>query len=316
MNFLVDPPEIIHHNAALDDEQIRVTAAFVDELLELGVVSTLEEGYDIVTTAPMFCVPKEGQEGEWRVIADMLRGGQNSCIGNDPVFLPRPAHILEGLYGHRFPAVVGASKFFYQFKTHPDDRRFLGLLHPVTNILYAYFGLPMGGANSPSLAVRYGLSFVRLLKESFSLFQGKARANCWWTGFSDLGFDPLLGWGYVLENEHGPSVRIRVFVDDFFIHGPTHATCSRALTFFIDTALKCGMLCHPNKCTPPNPLAKYLGFIFDTQGAVPCLKIPLTKRERALAIVEYLLSNPLREWSRLSLAVAAGILESLVEATP
>ncbi len=160
MNFLVDPPEIIHHNAALDDEQIRVTAAFVDELLELGVVSTLEEGYDIVTTAPMFCVPKEGQEGEWRVIADMLRGGQNSCIGNDPVFLPRPAHILEGLYGHRFSAVVAASKFFYQFKTHPDDRRFLGLLHPVTNILYAYFGLPMGGANSPSLAGRYGLSLA------------------------------------------------------------------------------------------------------------------------------------------------------------
>jgi hypothetical protein len=242
MNFLVDPPEIIHPNAALDNKQICVTAALVDELLELGVVGTPQEGYDIVTTAPIFCVPKEGQEGKWRVMANVLRGGQNSCSGNDPVLLPRPAHILEGLYGHGFSAVVDASKFFYQFKTHPKDRHFLSLLHPITGILYAYFGLPMGGANSPSVAGRYRLSFVRLLKENFSLFQGKARANCWWTGFAELGFDPLLGWGYVLENEHGPSIRIWVFIDDFFIHGPTHATCSRVLTFFMDTALKCGML--------------------------------------------------------------------------
>jgi hypothetical protein len=41
------------------------------------------------------------------------------------------------------------------------------------------------------------------------------------------------------------------------------------------------------------------------------------KRERALAICEYLLDAPsAKNWSRLSLAVAAGVLESLSEATP
>jgi hypothetical protein len=56
---------------------------------------------------------------------------------------------------------------------------------------------------------------VRLLKENFSIFQGKSRANCWWTRFSKLGFDPELGWDYLLENEHGSLFRIWVFVDDF-----------------------------------------------------------------------------------------------------
>jgi hypothetical protein len=47
----------------------------VEELLDLEAVQTPTEGHTILTTAPLFVVPKEGQEGEWQVIADMLRGG-------------------------------------------------------------------------------------------------------------------------------------------------------------------------------------------------------------------------------------------------
>jgi hypothetical protein len=51
--------------------------------------------------------------------------------------------------------------------------------------------------------------------------------------------------------------------------------------------------------------------------AIPCLRIPVSKCERALAIVEHLLASPpTQEYSRLSLTVAAGVLQSLVEATP
>jgi hypothetical protein len=76
------------------------------------------------------------------------------------------------------------------------------------------------------------------------------------------------------------------------------------------------MLCHPTKLTPPNQVVKYCGFLLDSR-AIPCLRIPLSKRERALAIVEHLLESlPTREFSRLSLAVAAGVLQSLVDATP
>jgi hypothetical protein len=67
-------------------------------------------------------------------------------------------------------AVVDASKYFYQFPTHPDDRPFLGLKHPITGVLLEYAGLP--------IACRYGLSFIRLLKERFDEFGGDPKINC------------------------------------------------------------------------------------------------------------------------------------------
>jgi hypothetical protein len=63
-------------------------------------------------------------------------------------------------------------------------------------------------------------------------------------------------------------------------------------------------------------VVKYSGVLLDSR-AIPCLRIPLSKHERALAIVEYLLESlPTREYSRLSLVVAAGVLQLLVDATP
>ena len=84
----------------------------------------------------------------------------------------------------------------------------------------------------------------------------------------------------------------------------------------LDLAVDCGMLCHPDKLTPPKQVVKYCGFLLDSRG-IPCLRVPVAKRERALAIVDHLWEAPsTREFSRLSLAVAAGVLQSLVEATP
>jgi hypothetical protein len=105
-------------------------------------------------------------------------------------------------------------------------------------------------------------------------------------------------------------------VDDFIIHGPTFDKTTAALKYFLDMTVRVGMLCHPKKLTPPCQVAKYCSFLFDTR-TIPCLSIPVTKRERALAIAKHVISSvSTREWSRLSLAVAAGVLESLVEATP
>jgi hypothetical protein len=88
MNFLVEPMPRLNPNAHMDSDQLDVAAGFVDELLELSILRTFTKGKEFMMNAPLFVVPKEGQEGEWRVIADMLRGGQNSCMGSDPVFLP------------------------------------------------------------------------------------------------------------------------------------------------------------------------------------------------------------------------------------
>jgi hypothetical protein len=316
MNFVLTPPEIIHDNSPMDDEQLQVACEFVEELIGLGTLAPLKDE-EVKATAPLFCIPKEGQPGQWRVIADMLRGGQNSAIGNDPVFLPRLLHILGEMYQGGWSAVVDASKFFYQFSTHPDDRPYLGIKHPKTGQLLAYYGLPMGAGNSPALGNRYGLAFLRkLIREHPDLFQGKLRANGFLAAFSKSPtYDPSMGEGYIIQTPCGLAVKIWAFVDDFLIHAPTRELCERALTVFLDGALDCGMLCHPKKLVPPQQDVRYCGLIFDTHGN-PTLLMPEDKKERAGAMVDYTLSKPRKEWSRLALSVLSGTLESLAECTP
>ena len=161
MNFLRTPKAVIHDNAVMDEEQTQVVASFVEEPKDLAAVQTPLEGREILTTAPLFVGHKEGgqedewraiadMEGEWRVIADMLRGGQDECTAGDPVFLPRISHILDQrMYTGGYSGVVDASKYFYQFPTHPDYRPYLGLQHPISGILLEYAGLPMGGGEHP-----------------------------------------------------------------------------------------------------------------------------------------------------------------------
>jgi hypothetical protein len=56
----------------MDEEQVNVAAAFVDKLLELKIVNLPAEGKEVLMNAPLFTMPKEGQEGQWRIIADVL----------------------------------------------------------------------------------------------------------------------------------------------------------------------------------------------------------------------------------------------------
>jgi hypothetical protein len=207
MNFMKSPPPKLKPNVIMDEEQLAVAAAFVDELLALKVLHLLDNGEaEIILNAPLFLVPKEGQPGKWQVFADMLRGCQNMYIGNDPTVLPCISHILALMYEGGYLVVVDASKFFYQFKTHPDDQKYLGLIHLVTGIPDADGGLPMGAGQSPSLACRYGLAFLRTLQSCYAEFQGLPLAKCWWNGFSETGFDPKLGYGFILESDDGPAV--------------------------------------------------------------------------------------------------------------
>jgi hypothetical protein len=113
MNFLKNPPAGLMPNAPMEEEQLEVVWKFVDELLDLGITGVAPGDRPTILNASLFVVTKEGQPGEWRVIADMLRGGQNECVDSDPVFLPRTAHILDQMYTGGLSAVVDASKCFY-----------------------------------------------------------------------------------------------------------------------------------------------------------------------------------------------------------
>jgi len=319
MNFLTEPSPAIHPNADMDAEQRNTAATFVDELVAIGAIGPPDPDFPVVTTAPLFCVPKPGQPGQWRVISDMKTGGQNGVVGADPVFLPRATHILEEMYAGGYTAIVDASKFFYQFGTHPDDQPHLGVVHPITAALLVWLGLPMGSGNSPALAGKYGLAFLRLLRERApDLFGDHGEANCFWSGFKASGkFEPKHGYGFVLKRPDGTlGARVWVFVDDFAIHGAAEEIANEAVQLFFDVALEVGLLCNPVKCHPPAQVCKYLGFLFDTRG-IPILRIPEDKRERGIAMLEHTLGHPSSwEFSRLSLSVLVGTLESMSEATP
>ena len=271
MNFLEPPEAGIRPNGEMDEEARVVAGEFADELMDLGVLQAPEAEFPVLSNAPLFAIPKAGQPGEYRIICNMKEGGQNEVVSGDPVYLNRPAHILSQLYSGGYTAIVDASKFFYQFPTTREDRPYLGTLHPTTEELLVYFGLPMGGANSPALAGRYGLAFLRLLREQHEVYKGAMKANCWWEGFRGTGYKPSLGYGIVLERvDVLPLVRLWVHVDDFKIHGPDYESTAEGLHLFLDATVRVGLLCHPKKLKPPRQVQEYTGFIFDTRG-IPCL---------------------------------------------
>jgi hypothetical protein len=113
-----------------------------------------------------------------------------------------------------------------------------------------------------------------MIRERFAEFQGDPTVNSWWTGLTEEGYNPDLGYGFVLNGKDGAAVKIWTFVDDFCIHGPTKEKTTRALHLFLDLAVDCGLLCHPGKLTPPQQVVKYCGFLSDSR-AIPCLRIPI-----------------------------------------
>ena len=232
------------------------------------------------------------------------------------MYLNRPTHILERMYSGGWSAVVDASKFFYQFLTWEPDHSFMGVIHPVTGAPLYWASLPMGSANSPACAGRLGLGFLQKLRERLNPGGLTPEENTWRMAFEEGAYDPTRGYRVVLKQEGDLVILLWVHVDDFLIHGPTLETTQRALQVFLDTALEVGLLCHPKKLVPPAQTPKYTGFIFDTRGT-PTLRVPQDKRQRALSMVEYTLSLPPPcKVSSLGMAVLAGTLESLADATP
>jgi hypothetical protein len=177
MNFLEQPEEGVTPNAPMEPEELRGTEEFVDELVDLQVLTPPPPGVTVKCAAPLFVVPKPDEPCQWRVISDMKRGKQNQSIDKDPVFLRHPSHVLEQLYAGSYTAVGDACNIFYQFPTRKNEQ---GLLHPRTGEILVWTGLLMGSASSPGIAGRMGSSFLRLLKLRYlNLFGGTAHENTW-----------------------------------------------------------------------------------------------------------------------------------------
>jgi hypothetical protein len=316
MNFLITPGGELQLNSEMDAEERIAAGKFVDELRNLGILAKAEGR--LKANCALFCVAKgPKQPGEKRCIADMKKGGQNSCIGKDPTFLVRSDDILPHLYPGGWTAIADASKYFHNYKTHPEERLYLGCIHPITNEELVYVGLPMGSASSPSIACRMGNSIMRLLKSESSTFQGTPIENTWRNSMDGKGYDKRLGHGRVYMGEDKlPAALIWGMVDDFFVHGPTKEKCGKAFSEFMDLTVRLGIICQRVKTKPPAQQQIFCGMDYDTQG-VPTLRIPEEKVSRGLATVEYIIrQNTDGRLSRLAVAVGNGFLQSLVESTP
>jgi hypothetical protein len=156
----------------------------------------------------------------------MKKGGQNSCIGKDPVYLTQKRTILAQMYTNGWSAVAHASKQFHNFPTVPGERKYIGCIHPITEAQLVYCGLPMGLSNSPAISCRVTNGGIRTIQERESLFQGNVRLNTWATKMTDGTYDLRLGHGRVIMGNDGlPAALIWVMVDDFLIQAPTQRKC-------------------------------------------------------------------------------------------
>ena len=316
MNFLVTPSGELEMNSDFEDpEQLETATNFFDELIKLGVLRPATT--PLRANCPLFLVAKPGQAGQWRCIADCKRGGQNACSGKDPVYLSRAADILPRLYSGGWSAVADASKHFHNFPTRTDEQQYLGCIHPKTGLRYHYGSLPMGCSNAPAIACRIGNSVLRLLRRESGEYQGTPVENSWRQSLADGTYLPGKGHGRIIMGEDGePAALIWGHVDDYFVHAATREKCTRAFNSFMDLTVRLGFICQKVKTSPPAQVQKFCGFLYDTTGT-PRLVIPEDKVTRARATIDFLRAQPNQErLGRLTLAVALGRLESLVEATP
>jgi hypothetical protein len=315
MNFLIHPSGDLILNSEMDEIELSAAGKFVDELISLGVLQPAKE--ELLGNCPLFCVDKPGQPGEKRCIADMKRGGQNACIGKDPVYLTQKRTILAQMYTNGWSAVADASKQFHNFPTVPEERKYMGCIHPITEVRLVYCGLPMGSSNSPAISCRVTNGGIRTIRERESLFQGDIQLNTWATKMSDGTYDVRLGHGRVVMGADGlPAALIWVMVDDFLIHAPTRRKCNQAFSLFMDNMVRMGFICQRVKTSPPSQEQKFCGLIFDTRST-PTMRIPMAKISRTLATLARIRElNDRQELTRLAGSVLGGLCQSLVDATP
>lgn len=317
MNFMKPPVPGLVPNSEMDGEELTSACGYVDELKRLGVSPPATE--PLVNNGPLFLVEKalasDGQSAGHRCISDMKKGRQNEVCVSDPSHMSSTQDILPLLCPNGYSGVIDASKFFHMFRTKPDERKYMGLIHPVTGEHLWYERFPMGSTNSPGASGRFGAAFLREVIDTDPRFRGVPMDNNMASHLRGLGYDPTVGIGRILVGEDGlPALLLWIHVDDVFLHGPTEDKVNAGMTHLLDTAVRLGLICQPAKTSPPAQVQKFCGFLYDTRG-IPAIEVPPAKIAKALAMTDFILADPHRAFSRLTVAIVAGVLQALVPAT-
>lgn len=122
----------------------------------------------------------------------------------------------------------------------------------------------MGSSSSPAFASRVGNSFLCRIQQKFGTYSGVGTANCFWSSFEELGYNPDHWYGFILTNQYGIVVKLLGFVDDFLIYGWSLQLCSQGLTMFLDFAVDYGCLAHPDKLIQPSQQVSYVDFLLNS----------------------------------------------------
>jgi hypothetical protein len=316
LGFLIPPSGELALNGKFTPEEREVAGRFIDELKELGVIIAATE--ELKANRPLFCVDKSYDSDLKRCIASCKGGGQNACMGKDPVYLVQKKTMLWRMYAGGWTGIADASKQFRTFPTHPEERKYLGCIHPVTDEKLVYAGLPMGATNSLPIVCKINNLALQQLCEECELFSGTPEINTWSEALRMGSYERRNGHGRILIGSDGlPAVIIFCIVDDYFIHGPTtKKKCQAAFSAFMSYMLRLGFICQKWKTSPPAQVQKFCGMMWDSHR-VPKVVIPDSKVTRALATIEYMLMlDDQGILSRLSATVGGGLLQSLVDATP
>jgi hypothetical protein len=131
LGFLITPGGELALNGHFTKEEREVAGTFVDELKELGVLIPATE--ELKANCPLFCVNKSYDSRQKRCIVNCKGGGQNMCMGKDPVYLVQKETMLWRMYSGGWTGIADASKQFHNFLTDPEVRKCLGCIHPVTD---------------------------------------------------------------------------------------------------------------------------------------------------------------------------------------
>jgi hypothetical protein len=113
LGFLVSPEGGLVLNGSFTQEEREVAGRFVDKLKALGVlVPAIGE---LKANCPLFCVDKSYDSDQKRCITNCKGGGQNACMGKDPVYLVQKETMLWELYAGGWMGIADASKQFHIF---------------------------------------------------------------------------------------------------------------------------------------------------------------------------------------------------------
>ena len=317
MHFVnAPPPQDQAPPKNLSDKQKKAMCEYVDELVSLGV---LVPGKG-TSVGNLFTVekPELDNNGEHllRVISDLRAGGQNAYMRPEPTHLQKSDDILPRLSTGGWSMTMDGSKWFYNFPTREEERKFLGAIHPDSGEQYVYRGLPMGASSSPGEAGKGEKCLVNTILETISGGY-RGRINHPLNLAAGEPYDPSLGTGIIFTNKLGQLLPVlKSHVDDFFLHAKCYVSLTTFADIFLHRAISMGIIFNTRKLNPPSQITKFCGTIYDTTG-IPIRRIPTAKVSRALATIYYtrMLDNKIN-LSRLTMAVLVGLVQSLDRCIP